>query len=577
MKKIFALLLFLIMAFGIVACEDNDKASSTTGNNVKESTETDSIAKSDSEDSTKVISEEKQPVMPAVVTMDKGSIMGYGDNGVYVFKGISYGTYERFKYATATKSYGTEERPSFALTNGSVSPQSNTRTEYSNWAAAAAFMTPSESDMFSTESEALNLNVWTDSLEENAKKPVLVFMHGGGLENGGALELKTYDGQYFADYTDVVFVSVNARLNYVGYLDLTAIGGDENLGVADMTLSLEWVRDNISKFGGDPDNVTIMGQSGGGTKVTALASAPAAEGLFSKVVIASGGIATGITPEASTGNANKLVEYIRKNVQNMKNSSDAEVFEYLQNIKYDDLVDICESAEVSYGLTTNSPYFKADFYDKNGVVNDVASQYTYMVGSVWAEMGGKNSADAVLGDWGKGGAKPNDAKGNISMEQREEIMRKQLGDNYDKAVELLGEAYPGHDIYDLRSLVSFAGEEQADHIAKSAPAVYEYIVAYEMPYFGGMTMIHTGDMGFWFHSIDSVPYQIAGDEKNAHKLADTMASALAAFCTTGNPSTAELKWEPYTKDSHRTMVLDVDSVSKNSSYDDELLNILNVE
>lgn len=159
---------------------------------------------------------------PAVVTMDKGSIMGYNENGIYTFKGVSYGIFDRFKYARPTASYGTKDRPSFAMSNGSVSPQSNTRTAYSNWAASAAFMTPSESDMFSTESDCLNLNVWTDSLDENAKKPVLVFMHGGGLENGSALELKIYDGKYFADYTDVVFVSVNARLNYVGYLDLTA-------------------------------------------------------------------------------------------------------------------------------------------------------------------------------------------------------------------------------------------------------------------------------------------------------------------------------------------------------------------
>lgn len=508
--------------------------------------------------------------MPAVVTMDKGSIMGYEDNGIYTFKGVPYGTHERFKYATATEAYGTSERPSIALTNGSVSPQSNTRTEYSNWAAAAAFMTPSGSDMFSTESESLNLNVWTDSLDESADKPVLVFMHGGGLENGGALELKTYDGQYFADYTDAVFVSVNARLNYVGYLDLTAIGGDANLGVADMTLSLEWVRDNISKFGGDPENVTIMGQSGGGTKVTALASAPAAEGLFSKVVHASGGFASGITPEAAAEKANTLGDYIRNNVQDMQNASDEQLFEYLQNTGYDELVDICNAAEVDFGLTTESPYFQTNFSNEDGQINDIASQYTYMIGSVWAEMGGNNSADAVLGDMEQGGTNPNEAKGNITKEQREDIMKSQLGDNYDKASEQFEEAYPGHDMYDLRSLVSFAGNTMTTSIANSAPTVYEYLVAYEMPYFGGMTMIHTADMGFWFHSIDSVPYQIAGDEANAHKVADEMASALAAFCATGDPSSPKLAWEPYTKDAPRTMVFDKESVLKDSTYDDGL-------
>lgn len=95
--------------------------------------------------------------MPSVVALDKGSVMGYNENGIHTFKGISYGTFDRVKYARPTASYGTSERPSFAMTNGSVSPQSNTRTAYSNWSASAAFMTPSESDMFSTESECLNL------------------------------------------------------------------------------------------------------------------------------------------------------------------------------------------------------------------------------------------------------------------------------------------------------------------------------------------------------------------------------------------------------------------------------------
>ena len=116
-------------------------------------------------------------------------VMGYRDNGIYTFRGIPYGTHQRFKYATPVESYGTAEQPTNALTNGSVSPQSNTQTQYYNVFASAAFMTPSESDMFSTESQCLNLNVWTDTLDPAARKPVLVFIHGGGLQSGSALEL----------------------------------------------------------------------------------------------------------------------------------------------------------------------------------------------------------------------------------------------------------------------------------------------------------------------------------------------------------------------------------------------------
>lgn len=147
-----------------------------------------------------------------------------------------------------------------------------------------------------------------------------------------------------------MFVSVNARLNYVGFLDLSSIGGDTNVGVADMVLSLQWVRDNIAKFGGDPSNVTILGQSGGGTKVTALASAPAAQGLFSKVAYISGGTATGRSPEEAAANAQKLVDYVRANVADLAKASDAEIFAYLQDLHYDTLVKHCEGAGGTYNV-----------------------------------------------------------------------------------------------------------------------------------------------------------------------------------------------------------------------------------
>ena len=368
------------------------------------------------------------PVLPSVVGLSRGSIMGYCENGIYTFKGIPYGTHQRFKYAAPVEQYGTPDQPTNALTNGSVSPQSNTQTEYYNPFAAAAFMTPSESDLFSTESQCLNLNVWTETLNSSAQKPVLVFIHGGGLQTGAALELKIYDSKYFADYTDCVFVSTNARLNYVGYMDLSAIGGDANVGIA--------------------------------------------------------------------------------------------------------------------------------------------AQYTYPIGNVWAEMGGNNSADAILC------SRPGDAKCNLSAAQQEAAMRELLGSNYDQAARMFADAYPGHDLYDLRSLISFAGDPMTVHAAASAPAVYEYLVAYTMPYFGGMTMTHTSDLGFWFHSVDTVPYQIAGDEANAHHLSDQMASALAAFCATGDPSTRRLPWDRYTAVAPRTMVFDVRSACKDSSFDDGLQAIL---
>ncbi len=137
------------------------------------------------------------------------------------------------------------------------------------------------------------LNVWTQSLSSTAKKPVMVWMHGGGFTNGSSMESYAYDGKTLSEFGDVVAVSVNHGLNIIGTLDLSAYGPEyansRYTGMADLVAALEWVRDNIEAFGGDPGNVTIFGQSGGGGKVTRLMQMPAAKGLFHRAINESGG------------------------------------------------------------------------------------------------------------------------------------------------------------------------------------------------------------------------------------------------------------------------------------------------
>src|SRR5215471_7041456 len=137
------------------------------------------------------------------------------------------------------------------------------------------------------------LNVWTQNLTPAAKKPVMVWMHGGGFTNGSSMESYAYDGRTLSEFGDVVVVSVNHRLNILGTLDLSAYGSQyansRQTGMNDLVASLEWVRDNIASFGGDPGNVMIFGQSGGGGKVVRLMHMPAAKGLFHKVSAQSGG------------------------------------------------------------------------------------------------------------------------------------------------------------------------------------------------------------------------------------------------------------------------------------------------
>src|SRR6187401_1919141 len=137
------------------------------------------------------------------------------------------------------------------------------------------------------------LNVWTQNLVPAVKKPVMVWMHGGGFTNGASMESYAYDGRSLSEFGDVVVVSLNHRLNILGTLDLSAYGSEyansRYTGTADLVMALQWVKENIEAFGGDPNNVMIFGQSGGGGKVVRMLHTPAAKGLFHRVAAQSGG------------------------------------------------------------------------------------------------------------------------------------------------------------------------------------------------------------------------------------------------------------------------------------------------
>ena len=142
--------------------------------------------------------------------------------------------------------------------------------------------------------DCLYLNVWTAAKSAREKRPVMVWLHGGGFVNGNGIEHDGYNGENLARFGDLVFCSINHRLGPLGYCDLAGVGGERfaasgNVGMLDIVAALEWIRDNVAAFGGDPGNVTIFGQSGGGGKVTHLMHMPSAKGLFHKVVAQSGG------------------------------------------------------------------------------------------------------------------------------------------------------------------------------------------------------------------------------------------------------------------------------------------------
>lgn len=228
-----------------------------------------------------------------------GRVGGYIEDGIFTFKGMPYGDKtagaNRFKPPQKPESWaGVRSSRSY----GPICPQDQGTGRFND---EEAFIFP-WNDAVQAE-DCLRLNVWTPGINDNAKRPVMVWLHGGGFEAGSGHDLDAFDGRNLAARGDVVVVTLNHRLNLLGFMDLSAYGPEyaqsANVGMLDIVAALEWLRDNIAAFGGDPGRVMIFGQSGGGAKVGTLMGMPAAKGLFHRAVVQSGSFSFFQPPERS--------------------------------------------------------------------------------------------------------------------------------------------------------------------------------------------------------------------------------------------------------------------------------------
>ena len=216
-----------------------------------------------------------------IVQTPKGKLRGFRYDGIDHFYGIRYAKAKRFQMPEPVPAWeGVKDAGSYGMNCPVLSepmPIGEVMIPHRFWPSSE---------------HCQYLNLWTKSCDPAAKRPVLFWIHGGGYASGSGIEQVCYDGFNLAKDDDVVVVTVNHRLNAFGYLDLSDFGekywNSVNVGMADLVEALRWVRDNIACFGGDPDNVTIFGQSGGGGKVTVLGQIPEAEGLFHKMIVMSG-------------------------------------------------------------------------------------------------------------------------------------------------------------------------------------------------------------------------------------------------------------------------------------------------
>ena len=268
----------------------------------------------------------------ALVKTAAGTVCGYIEDGIYTFKGIDYAQARRFEAPQDPEPW---EGVQTALYYGNQCHQAPRFTWNDD---AEAFLYQWDDGVQSD--NCLNLNVWTKGINDGKKRPVMVWLHGGGYAMGASSELPFYDGTNLAK-KDVVLVSINHRLNFLGYLDLSDFGEKYKYsgvaGVMDMVKALEWVHQNIEGFGGDPDNVTVFGQSGGGGKVNILLGTPSAQGLFHRGIIESGSMTSLMDPAKARAMGRKVVE---------KLGLDAKTIDRIQEIPYAELLDAATEAVI---------------------------------------------------------------------------------------------------------------------------------------------------------------------------------------------------------------------------------------
>lgn len=533
--------------------------------------------------------EDAEPTRNALVDVEAGRYMGTKENGVYRFVGIQYGVAERFQAATKAPSFNGIHT---ATTYGNASPTDNQAAKPgATDTLVTSYMTPNS--YWAENEDCLYLNVWSTALNDkltgettDASRPVLFFIHGGGLTNGSGNELTYYDGANFARETGAIFVSVNHRLNILGYSNLTAYNEqygknyETNLGEKDLVLALEWVRDNIDQFGGDPNNVTILGQSGGGSKVSGLMGSPKALELFDKAIFCSGGPSSFTATQESTQQSGK--DWVAAVKEQKGAKTDKEALELLETMPYDELYAVTGG---KYPGIVIDDFMTESCYDSaKGTWGDLSKDVPVMISATFAEMAGSmanNCLPALVNnttDYGAPALKNEWVAQNNNDYMTEEYLMSQLtaryGDDTDAAIAAFLKAYPHLNKYDLRNYNGRNDNAALARVNSGADKTYVGFYAYKFPIFGGTMAWHTGgDLPFIFQNVDMIDNMVAGDKAGAQRLADAASGAVYSFMKTGDPSTDSLTWDAFTAKDGAVMVLDGDSTLRTGFFAKELENL----
>lgn len=484
----------------------------------------------------------------AIARTRHGPVRGYVAGDVFTFKGVPYGDdtggVNRWLPAKPPKPW-TDPYP--ALVYGANCPQ----TPHSFRAKEHTFL-QQWTDGFQGE-DMLKLNIWTPSLSGN--RPVMVYFHGGGFAFGSSYELASHDGAQMARHHDVVQVSINHRLNVLGFLDLTDVGGSAyeesvNVSMTDCIAALRWVQENIAAFSGNPDRIMIFGQSGGASKVTTLIGMASGKGLIHRAAAQSGGGGNIPTIEQSRDFSRRVVQELgigQRDIGALQKMDWATLF--AAGNKVAEQINGPRGAggpsatpRVGWNPTLDERVITVrSFFD---AAPDVSRDVPMLIGNT-SEEGMRFGQNPTEAEW------------------RADLMQRYGAQKADALIATLKRTHPQKAIRTLSYGVDSLGYRNRiqNMIALrqkqpgSAP-MYQYLFQWQSPQLDGVAGAwHTADLAFVFDNT-ALCDQGTGNTPEAQKLARTMATAWANFARTGNPGQPGLAWTSADATRCQTMVFD---------------------